>query len=54
MIWIENKINLKDSTEDSTGIGLKNLESRYKLITGQSIQIYNDDQIFKVGLPLFN
>lgn len=53
IIWIENKINLKDNKEDSTGIGLKNLEARYKLITGQSIQINNEGKIFKVGLPLF-
>ena len=35
-----------------TGIGLKNLNSRYELITGESIEIIETEDIFTVKLPL--
>jgi two-component system, LytTR family, sensor kinase len=50
-LWVENNLNLKDAKEDSTGIGLKNLEARYKYVTGKSIIIENNGKVFKVGLP---
>ncbi len=36
---------------DSTGIGLKNLKSRYALLTSQKVQVIEDDQIFEVKIP---
>lgn len=51
-LWVENSLNLKDAKEESTGIGLKNLEARYKYVTGKSIVIENNKAVFKVGLPL--
>ena len=53
ILWVENVLNIKENKEDSTGIGLKNLEARYKLLIGKSIVIENKNQIFRVGLPLF-
>jgi sensor histidine kinase YesM len=50
-VWIENSLHVKEVQEDSTGIGLKNLEARYKYITGKSIIIENNKEIFRVGLP---
>ena len=35
-----------------TGIGLKNLNSRYELITGNSIEIIDGEESFAVRLPL--
>lgn len=35
-----------------TGIGLKNLDSRWELITGENIVIINTDESFTVKLPL--
>ena len=35
-----------------TGIGLKNLNSRYELITGESIEIVDTEELFTVKLPL--
>jgi two-component system, LytTR family, sensor kinase len=43
----------KDKT-DNSGIGLKNLATRYKLLTGNEIIIENDEKEFRVILPLKN
>lgn len=51
ILWVENSLNLKEVKEESTGIGLKNLEARYKYVTGKPIIIENDGDVFKVGLP---
>jgi len=49
---ISNKIQAKSTQLHSTKMGLKNIETRYKLITGQSIEIVNDQDQFIVSLPL--
>ncbi len=49
-IVVSNKIAPKLQTE-GTGIGLANLDNRYKLMTGKSIAIEKDSQ-FTVRLPL--
>lgn len=51
-IWVENSLNFKAMGEPSTKIGLKNLEARYKYVTGRSITIDNTKGVFRVGLPL--
>ncbi|MDJ1480669.1 histidine kinase [Cytophagaceae bacterium YF14B1] len=51
-VWVENTLNKKDTQVESTGIGLKNLEARYKYVIGKSIQVEDNGQVFKVGLPL--
>ncbi len=51
-LWIENNIQAKIAEEGSTGIGLKNLEARYKYVTDKSIIVETDRDVFKVGLPL--
>lgn len=52
-LWITNNINRKLS-DNSTGIGLKNLEARYKYVTGKSLVIEDKNTVFKVGLPLIH
>ncbi|MBR4854027.1 MAG: histidine kinase [Alistipes sp.] len=42
----------KIETEPSTGIGLKNLSSRWLLITGEEIEIIDNEKDFTVRLPL--
>ena len=42
----------KIEPEPSTGIGLKNLSSRWLLITGQDIEIIDTEKDFTVRLPL--
>lgn len=53
-ILIKNKIIQKAYVTQSTGTGLKNLDNRYKLLTGKNILIYQDDGFFTVKLPLVN
>jgi len=49
---VENKIAPKSTQLPSTKVGLANIEKRYALISGQSIDIQNNGQRFRVSLPL--
>jgi hypothetical protein len=49
---IENNISLKASLEKSTKVGLRNINQRYSLITDETVEITNNDKVFKVRLPL--
>ena len=49
---VSNRKAPKLEPEPSTGIGLKNLSSRWQLITGQDIEIYEDNEEFIVKMPL--
>jgi len=40
------------SGEESFGTGLKNLKTRYKLLSDQEVQIINTDSKFKVSIPI--
>jgi len=48
---IENNLQIKE-TQDSTKLGLNNIEERYKLISSQSIIIEETDVVFRVSLPI--
>lgn len=54
LLEVSNPIVPKLEPEPSTGIGLKNLENRWRLITGRHIEIQNDGRTFTVRLPLLN
>ena len=47
-----NEIRRKINKRESSKIGLKNLNERYKLITSKDIEITNDEINFTVKLPL--
>jgi len=49
---VENNINLKQSLEKSTKIGLKNIDQRYSLISKEKIVVTDNNNIFRVKLPL--
>jgi two-component system LytT family sensor kinase len=51
-IVVENNYQARLSVEESTGKGLQNIKDRYRLLANQSIEIYQDETIFKVTLPL--
>lgn len=51
-LCIENNISPKASLEKSTKVGLKNINQRYSLITKEIVEIINNNEIFKVKLPL--
>ena len=52
MLVVENRKAPKLEPEPSTGIGLKNLKSRWQLITGQKIEIVDGEEVFTVRMPL--
>jgi len=51
-IEVENKKAEKPVLVKSTGIGLKNLSKRLKLMTGKGLTIVEDDESFKVSFLL--
>ncbi len=51
-IVVSNAINPKLQPEESTGIGLENLSSRYELIVGRKIEVIDNGKEFTVKLPI--
>ena len=51
-IRVSNTVNPKMDMREGTGIGLKNLSERYRLLTGKDITIVNNGKEFTVILPL--
>lgn len=51
-VVVENNINIRNSRLFSTGIGLKNLSQRFRIVSKKDIIIIKEDSIFKVKLPL--
>ncbi|WP_347174468.1 2TM domain-containing protein [Polaribacter uvawellassae] len=49
---IENNVNHKEAIGKSTQIGLRNITDRYFLLTKRSVEITNDNIVFRVSLPL--
>jgi two-component system, LytTR family, sensor kinase len=49
---VENQVQLKSSEENSLGVGLKNIELKYSHLLNRQVQILNEQQIFKIKLPL--
>lgn len=52
MVIVENTLNPLDLKIPSSGIGLKNIELRYELLKERKPEIYQDEKVFKVALPL--
>ena len=53
-VLVKNQVNLKTYPVPTSRIGLNNLDSRYKLITGRSILVDNMQTLFTVKLPIIN
>jgi len=51
-LLIRNTLQLKRHAETSTGIGLSNIVSRYKLIGADEPLIFQQDHLFIVSLPI--
>ncbi|NNL93457.1 MAG: histidine kinase, partial [Saprospiraceae bacterium] len=54
MLIVVNNINKKNRTVHSTGLGLKNIEERYRIISSKKISVINNERVFKVSIPLLN
>jgi sensor histidine kinase YesM len=50
-LWVTNNLQLKE-TNDNTGVGLKNIRSRYGFLTSREVLITSDDKTFTVKIPL--
>ena len=54
-IWVENKLQKKRSPgEDSPGMGLYNIRSRYKFLSDKEVIVNEAEGKFSVGLPLID
>ena len=51
-ISVENNLNKKINTAESTGIGLSNIREKYKLLHRNDIEIAETNEKFTVSLPL--
>lgn len=51
-VEVKNNLQPKSSIEDSGGIGLQNLKSRYKLLSDSPIQIEENESNFIVRVPI--
>ncbi len=51
---VSNPIQPKMDSSNGTGIGLANLSSRYKLLTGKEITVSDKDGVFTVTMPLID
>ena len=49
---IKNNLQPKNQTQDSTGVGLKNIERRYALLSDKKVIVEEKDGMFGVTLPL--
>lgn len=52
MLTIRNRIQVKRSIKHSSKIGLKNMDDRFRIITGKGITTANESGYFDVILPL--
>lgn len=53
-IVIRNNLQLKTNQNDSTGIGLSNIKSRYAFLSSQPISVSEGDGFFTVKIPVIN
>lgn len=51
-IVVQNNIQVKKQTLPSTGVGLENISSRISYFTEKKLEVLEDDQYFRVGMPL--
>jgi LytS/YehU family sensor histidine kinase len=51
-IIMENPIRLKMGGHDSLGVGLKNIEMRYRHLLEKQVEISNDGSLFQIKLPV--
>lgn len=53
-IVVSNNLQLRDSVDNSTKIGLNNIIKRYWLVSGRNVEVCKDDKSFTVTLPLLS
>ncbi|MBL1220514.1 sensor histidine kinase [Chryseobacterium sp. L7] len=53
-IIIENPVQRKIAAEESLGVGLDNIKMRFSHLLEREIEIYSDEKIFQIKLPLIH
>jgi sensor histidine kinase YesM len=53
-IKVTNNLQLKSTTEASTGSGLSNLSERYRIISNDELIIENDGKAFSVSIKILS
>jgi hypothetical protein len=53
-IVVRNNLQLKTNQNDSTGIGLSNIKSRYQFLSSVPVSVSETDGFFTVKIPLIN
>ena len=51
-IFVSNNLQLKQQKEYSSGLGLQIINNRYAFLTDKKVEIFKDERIFRVGVPL--
>jgi LytS/YehU family sensor histidine kinase len=51
-IVVSNNLQLRESVDNSTKVGLNNIIKRYWLVSGQNVEVKKDNDAFTVALPL--
>lgn len=52
VVSVRNNLQLKLQTQDSLGVGLKNIKGRYTLLSEKNIEIQESDDFYQVELPV--
>jgi len=53
-IIVSNTVKVKNTTEESTGVGLVNLSERYKILSGDEVIIQADSHSFSVSIKILS
>lgn len=53
-IVVENELKLKTVAKNSTKTGLENVRKRYAYLSDKSIDVFQNQEIFKVSVPLIS
>ncbi|WP_031530899.1 sensor histidine kinase [Dyadobacter crusticola] len=53
-IIVENQIQLRNSREESLGVGLKNIELKYSHLINKKVEVLSEQNTFQVRLPLIH
>jgi LytS/YehU family sensor histidine kinase len=51
-LFVKNNLQLKNQNQESTGVGLKNIENRYRLLGKETMKVEKMETEFCVMLPL--
>ena len=49
---IENNLQPKKILEQSSGFGLSNITQRYQLLTNKKVQVFKNESLFRVSIPI--